>query len=197
MADNAVTIGGSPVASDDIGGVQYQRVKIAHGANNSAVDASDVDPFPVRGNKVFVQITLSLPTAAMSADRVMADTQAITNAMRAANATGTLLSVSVIDRDDQGVPFDILFLSANVSLGTENAAPSISDANAGNYLGRVQIAAGDYIDLGGVRVADRAALGIGLRPASGTRDVYFATITRGAPTYTASGVDIVFCIDQD
>lgn len=197
MADNAITIAGVPIAYDDIGGVAYQRIKATWGVDGTAVDTSALNPIPVRGNKVFVDITLSLPTAVLAADRVMADTQAITNAMRAADATGTLLSVSVIDRDDQGIPFDILFFSSNVSLGTENAAPTITDANAGNYLNRVQIAAGDYVDLGGARVADRAAIGIGLMPASGTRDVYFACITRGAPTYTAAGVTIRFCIDQD
>lgn len=49
MADNLpiTSIPGSSIAADDIGSVFYQRVKIAWGVNNSAVDASATDPLPV------------------------------------------------------------------------------------------------------------------------------------------------------
>jgi hypothetical protein len=40
--------GGSTFASDDIGGVQYPRVKISHGADGSATDASTASPMPVQ-----------------------------------------------------------------------------------------------------------------------------------------------------
>lgn len=50
MVDNiAVTAGsGTTVATDDVGGVQYQRVKVAHGADGSATDSSAAAPFPVQ-----------------------------------------------------------------------------------------------------------------------------------------------------
>lgn len=49
MADNvAITAGaGTSIASDDIGGVQYQRTKLAWGVDGAAVDASATDPLPV------------------------------------------------------------------------------------------------------------------------------------------------------
>lgn len=49
MADNvAVTAGaGTTIATDDVGGVQYQRVKIAFGADGVATDAHGDNPFPV------------------------------------------------------------------------------------------------------------------------------------------------------
>ncbi len=49
MADNvAVTAGaGTSIASDDIGGVQYQRIKVTHGVDGTATDASASDPLPV------------------------------------------------------------------------------------------------------------------------------------------------------
>lgn len=50
MADNTTLPGtGDVIASDDIAGVKYQRVKIAHGADGSATDTSSADPFPVTG----------------------------------------------------------------------------------------------------------------------------------------------------
>jgi hypothetical protein len=53
MADNDVLVqpatGGTalPVASDDIGGVHYQRVKLTWGANGVANDASAASPLPI------------------------------------------------------------------------------------------------------------------------------------------------------
>ncbi len=49
MADNTTLPGtGDVYASDDIGGIKHQRVKISIGADGSAVDASSTDPLPSR-----------------------------------------------------------------------------------------------------------------------------------------------------
>ncbi len=50
MADNTTLnpgTGGDVIASDDIGGVKFQRVKPAWGADGSAVDVSEANPLPV------------------------------------------------------------------------------------------------------------------------------------------------------
>ena len=49
MADNvAITAGaGTTIATDDIGGVQYQRVKLSVGADGAATDTSKAAPLPV------------------------------------------------------------------------------------------------------------------------------------------------------
>lgn len=50
MADNVVSnpgTGGPTWATDEIGGVHYPRMKIAHGADGAAVDASSANPLPV------------------------------------------------------------------------------------------------------------------------------------------------------
>ena len=55
-----------------------------------------------------------------------------------------------------------------MALGTENNAPNISDTNASEVLGIVNIATGDYVDLGGGargdEVAGRAAVPGKARP---------------------------------
>lgn len=50
MADNVpITAGsGTTIATDDIGGVNYQRVKLAVGEDGVAVDASLTNPMPVQ-----------------------------------------------------------------------------------------------------------------------------------------------------
>jgi hypothetical protein len=49
MADNVpITAGsGTNIASDDIGGVQHQRVKLSIGEDGSATDASRTNPVPM------------------------------------------------------------------------------------------------------------------------------------------------------
>lgn len=68
MADNFVAnsgSGGSTFASDDIGSVQYPRVKPSWGADGSATDASVAAPLPVQGifdsNKMSISGTLVTP----------------------------------------------------------------------------------------------------------------------------------------
>lgn len=134
------------------------------------------------------EVTLSLDTSAYADGDVLADTQTLTDAVRVAGGRALLHSLVVIDEDDQKQTFDLLFFSANRSLGTENAAPSISDANARDFLGSVRVSTGDYLDLGGVAVATVRNVGLFLEAAAGSRDLYLGAIVRGAATYTASGL---------
>ena len=62
MADNTIInpgSGGDAIATDDIGGVKFQRVKVTHGADGSATDVSSASPLPV---------DTELPAAAALAD---------------------------------------------------------------------------------------------------------------------------------
>lgn len=137
-----------------------------------------------------IDITLSLDTSAYDAGDVLADTQTITNAVRVTGGRAILQSVTVIDEDDQGVALDLYFMSTSRSLGTENSAPNISDANARDILGFVAVASGDYKDLGGVRIATVRNIGLLLEAAGGSRDLYVGATTGGTPTYTASGLKL-------
>lgn len=50
MADNTTLnpgAGGDVIASDDIGGVKYQRIKTGFGGDGAYVDVSSTDPLPV------------------------------------------------------------------------------------------------------------------------------------------------------
>ena len=147
-------------------------------------------------NTEIVDVTLSLDiSSAYTSGDVLADTQEVTNALRANVGRGLLQSLVVNDKDDQGVAFDLVLLKSNVALGTENSPPSITDANADNILGVVSVAAGDYIDLGGCRVATVRNIGLALEVS--TTSLYIAAITRGTPTHTASGLALKLGIVRD
>lgn len=152
----------------------------------------------VVGLSEVLDVTLSLDTNAYSDGDVLADTQEIANAVRVPGGTAILQSVQVLDEDDQGCALTLVFSSGSGTLGTENAAPSISDANARNILGYVSVAALDYIDLGGSRIATIRGAGLVLKAAAGATSLYIAAITRGGtPTYTAAGIKLKLGLLQD
>lgn len=69
MADNTTLnsgTGGDVIASDDIGGVKHQRVKLEHGADGSATDVSLASPLPTRSTGA----TATLANVAASASSV-------------------------------------------------------------------------------------------------------------------------------
>lgn len=139
----------------------------------------------------FFDVTLTLDTSAYTAGDVLSDTATLSNAFRMAGGRMQLVSLSVTDEDDQGVAFDIYFFDTNVSLGTKNSAPNISDANARTTIGRVPIATTDYADLGGVRIANVRNIGLLLEAAAGSRDLFIGTVNgAGTPTFTVNGLKL-------
>lgn len=135
-----------------------------------------------------VTLTLSLDTSAYGDGDVLAATQEVANAVSPPGGRAILQSVHVIDLDDQGVGFDLIFLSADSALGTENSAPDIDDMEVLDTIGMVRVGAGDYIDLGGNRIATLSGLGLPLKAAEGQTSLWVAAIARGTPTYTANGL---------
>lgn len=149
------------------------------------------------GHTKTVDLTFSLDTNIHASGDVLAESQVIAACMRVDDATGVLSGFSLHDEDDQGIELDVVLLSANVSLGAENAAPSITDANAREVLGIINVASTDWKDLGGVRVATKLNVNLPVKPVTGTDDLYVALITRGTPTHTASGIRGRFHFFQD
>jgi len=82
MADNVILnlgSGGSTVASDDIGGIQYQRVKTTFGADGVATDVSATNPMPVSSMRTApVKETYSASVNALVAAALATDIFTIT-----------------------------------------------------------------------------------------------------------------------
>jgi hypothetical protein len=104
-----------------------------------------------------------------------------------------LISIQVLDTDDQGTDFDLYFFNASGTLGTLNAAISISDADAAKAIGQASFtAAANGTDLINswlfVKTFDE---GILMTPVDGGTSLWVAGVVRsGTPTYTASGFKI-------
>lgn len=155
-------------------------------------------PVQIDGLGDVLDFTPVLDTSIYADGDVMWITQILQGALRLndVNPAGLgrrcwLTGVTVLDEDDEGSAFDILFLDSNVSIGTLNNAVSITDANARKIIGRLPISSGDYYDLGGCRFADVAPpLPMLLKGAAPSgqpnRDLWVAGVCRGTPTYTAA-----------
>lgn len=68
MVDNvAITAGsGTSIATDDVGGVQYQRVKVTWGADGVASDANATTPLPVKADHATTGIGHGVKTVAVA-----------------------------------------------------------------------------------------------------------------------------------
>lgn len=143
-----------------------------------------------------ISVTLTLDTSAYTAGDLLADTQAITGACRVSGGQVELVSLLAVDEDDQGVAMDVYVTSSNATAGTENSAPSISDASARSIQAIIPIASGDWKDLGGVRVANIKNIGA-ICEGSGSADLnVFVVNGAGTPTFTANGIKLIFGFRQ-
>lgn len=147
----------------------------------------------IKAENTIIDLTATLDTSAYASGDVLFDTQALASVARTAGSTVILQSLTVIDEDDQGVAFDLYFLDTNNPLGTENEAPSITDAHARTILGYVAIGTGDYKDLGGARIATIRNIGLPLKAAAESTSLYVGGVNgSGTPTFTASGLKFKF-----
>jgi hypothetical protein len=96
VADNvAITAGaGTNIATDDVGGVQYQRTKLSWGVDGSAVDASATNPLPVTAPAA-ARNTHSIAVAQQS-DALMNALTALTPKFFTQTVTAGSTDVSVI-----------------------------------------------------------------------------------------------------
>lgn len=135
-------------------------------------------------------VTPVCDTSAYTAADVLFDATEVTNAVRLSGGRAEIVSLTVLDEDDNAAAIMTLyFLRANVSLGTANAAISITDANAREIIGVVNIAVADWSDLIASRLACIRNIGILVEPTTGT-SIWVAAATAGTPTQTASGIKL-------
>lgn len=159
----------------------------------NAEATAGTDPIPVKGVLYPKSFAFSTDTGALAIGDVAADTQVITDCVPTNDQSVLLQSLRALDKADQAsVDLTLIFFSANVSLGTENAAPSITDVNAEDILGHVDILTADWKDFGGVKEAQPNFKPFLLKPAAGTRNVYVALLVKaGTPTFAADSVHVL------
>lgn len=141
------------------------------------------------------EVTLTLDDSGAYADGdLLAESQSIGDVLEDCTAPSVILqSLVLLDKSDQGEDLDILILSAEEDLGTENSAIAISDAEAGSILTLIPIVSSDYVGLVNsqivVKNAQDEGMGVLCKPASGI-NLWIAAISRGTGSYATDGIEI-------
>jgi len=198
MADNTTLPGtGDVIGTDDVGGVKYQQIKLVTSELNSAENIGDLDHGSVRSLYVHNRPDTVIPatpvnssglttaTTTYSIGDVLGAGWTIPNAAKAAAGTGRVLGADFRDYSDIVASVTLFFFQGTVTFGTDNTAPSISDADSLKFIAARTIT---LTDLGGVRVGGLDSISIPY-VLDGT-DLIVHAITNVAHTFFGAATDL-------
>jgi hypothetical protein len=135
-----------------------------------------------------VDVTFVCETTALDTGDVATATAAFTG-VRVPGGTCVVQSVALLDLDDVGGAAQLHFLRADKALAALDAAPSLADADLVQaYLGWVDVATTDYLDVGGAKVAMKTGVGLVLQALPGSQTLFVTVTVTGTPTYTVNGL---------
>lgn len=138
-----------------------------------------------------IDVTLVTDTNAYADNDVLVVPQKVVGFFTSPGGTRRLKSVVLLDEADQAQDVDLLFFNADATLGTINAAVSMTDADARKVIGAVSLVAADYVDLVNGQIAVKQGLDWILKAADDEADLWIGAVCRsGTPTYAASSLKL-------
>ena len=140
-------------------------------------------------------LTFSSSTDTHAAGDVVAAPEELVNFAREAGRGVLIESVILVDESDTGAALDLVFLSADGSIGAESATFAPTDAVALTCLGVVSVTSSDYADFTNSQVATVTNVGLTIHPAEGQTSVWVGLVARGAITPAAAD-DITIKINR-
>ncbi len=153
-----------------------------------------------QGKVISVTPNLASFATPYSSGDVLGSVNKIPGAVDYKGATSLLLSLVVTDSINLKKDIDLVFFSkapAN-TVGADNAAYALNDADLPYVLGRVSIVAADYVSSSTNNAeVTLKNLFLMLQAYVGTQDIYFVAVARAAATYTAaSNLTFKFGLEQ-
>lgn len=184
-ASSADTSGDNATINTDASGRLWTHV--------GAIDAGETHLGEIGGKTIVVKPTIAVDTAIYAALDVLGAAAVsgvveLAGAARVSGGTVVLESIAVYDDDNEKNPITLLFFDSAPASGTYtgNGPLALSAGDKGKYIGRVNIAAGDYETQGGDAFACIRGIGLAMQ-ASGSSSLYMIPmVTSGTPTYTTS-----------
>jgi hypothetical protein len=141
--------------------------------------------------------TPTLDTSAYGANDNLYTTLAeVTGAARYVGGSGRIIDFWVDDLDFQQHPCEAQVFDRSVTIPAANAAWSISDADA-LFRACAPIPSGGYSAATLNARGDNLLYPVPFQCKSDSTSLFVAVVTRGTPTYTATGVRFGFLIEQD
>ena len=110
-------------------------------------------------------------------------------------------SIVVLDAANQKSAIDLVFFNeapAN-SIGADNAAYALNDADLSKVVGRVSVAGADYVSSSTTNAeATLRNIELSMQSIAGSEALYVAVVSRGTPTYgAATDLIIKLCFEQE
>lgn len=141
---------GTVVATDQVGADHYQKIKLFDAtANSSAAIPGDatsglfVNP---KRSLIRVQQTPAVSTSLYASGDQLGDLMTIANAGRVSGNGGLIRGVSMLNQSNAAAfDLDLLFFDRSVTIATDNAVATFSDADMAFCVGYVQVDATDYL----------------------------------------------------
>ena len=142
MADNVGYTPGSGevIATDDIGGVQYQRVKAVWGTDGVANDINATTPLPIQGVGELIEAIEAMRMAIVSLQRTigLAQVNPLTGSMFVDNSRVTQ-PISGTVSANQGGTWNITNLATLGGQAANSAIPAFERATADNLRRNINV----------------------------------------------------------
>ena len=135
-----------------------------------------------------ITVTPTIETSAIDQHDVLFDYTEIPNAVAVNGGTAIIQSIQLLDEGDQGGVIDLVFQTDTTSLGTLDAAISITDDNARDILGYVTMS--NYFDGIAWQMITKNNIGLIVKAASDTTSIYVAGVIRSASIDYNAATDI-------
>ena len=135
-----------------------------------------------------VQITPTLDTNAYASGDQASTLQTV-KILSPTTTGGEIKLITVMDGAKQKSALDLFFFDRSVTVASDNAAASFSDADMVFCLGVVNVLATDYDDNAANSIAT-VAVDFPCVSSIASQPIYMAIVSRGAPTYAADSLVI-------
>lgn len=152
---------------------------------SSAAAASELHLGEVGGNATVVKIagsTVGANNTTYTTGDLLGTKMNLTGALRVANGTGLVHSLTIQDLSKQNAPLDLILFDSDPSgtTFTNNSALDVADADITRIIGTISVLAGDYVSFADNAVACLKNLGIVVKGADATTSLYAAMVIRNS-----------------
>lgn len=144
-------------------------------------------------------VTFSVGGAGATGDYMGTSTspQSFSNAVRLSGGTGIIKSISIVDKlTTAAVDLELWLYSATFTAPTDNAAWTISDTDALNFLGVIKITGSDWVASAANKAYSDDTISLAIKPA--VTSLFYALVARGTtPAWTTGDVQMTLGILLD
>lgn len=138
------------------------------------------------------EVIITTTDTQYSVDEVIDGVKEVTGVVNDSKGSCLLKSITVLDKEDQKSDLDIYFFNEApvTTVGADNAAFALADSDLAKVIGKVNIAAADYVSSTNNAVATVTNIQMILQSIKDKRTLHLLVISRGTPDFTA-GTDLI------